>query len=96
LKFDIDAVELQTIGKSRKFVSGWKPAENRIIYSTTGYRTESEKSAIVQVNNNDGKFQLVDYITSQVAYTGKINKVKRILVILKPLILQISKRMGNI
>jgi hypothetical protein len=47
LKFDIDAVELQTI-ENPEVVSGWKPAENRIIYSTTGYRTESEKSAIVQ------------------------------------------------
>ncbi|MGC1390898.1 MAG: glycoside hydrolase family 9 protein [Bacteroidales bacterium] len=75
LKFNIDAVELQTI-ENPEVVSGWKPAENRIIYSTTGYRTDSEKSAIVRVNNNDGKFQLVDYTTSQVAYEGKINEVK--------------------
>jgi hypothetical protein len=75
LKFDIDAVELQTV-ENPEVVSGWKPAENRIIFSTTGYRTESEKSAIVRVNHNDGKFQLVDYTTSQVAYEGKINKEK--------------------
>jgi hypothetical protein len=75
LKFDIDAVELQTV-ENPEVVSGWKPAENRIIFSTTGYRTESEKSAIVRVNNNNGKFQLVDYNTSQVAYEGKIKAGK--------------------
>lgn len=75
LKFDIDAVELQTV-ENPEVVSGWKPAENRIIYSTTGYRNNSEKSAIVRVKNNDGKFRLVDYTTSQVAYEGEINKTK--------------------
>ena len=34
LKFDIDAVELQTI-ENPEVVSGWKPAENRIIFSTS-------------------------------------------------------------
>ena len=54
LKFDIDAVELQVV-ENPEVVSGWKPAENRIIFSTTGYRPESEKSAIVQVKNNSWK-----------------------------------------
>jgi hypothetical protein len=75
LKFDIDNVELQVI-ENPEVVSGWKPADNRIIYSTTGYRDESEKSAIVRINNNNGKFQLVDYATSQVAYEGKIKVEK--------------------
>jgi hypothetical protein len=75
LKFDIDAVELQTV-ENPEVVSGWKPAENRIIYSTTGYRNNSEKSAIIRVKNHDGKFRLVDYTTSQVAYEGQINTVK--------------------
>jgi hypothetical protein len=74
LKFDIDAVELQTV-ENPEVVSGWKPAENRIIYSTTGYRTESEKSAIIRVNNN-GKFQLIDYTTSQPVYEGTIKARK--------------------
>jgi len=82
--------------KNPEVVSGWKPAENRIIYSTTDTGRKVKNPAIVQVNNNDGKFQLVDYITSQVAYTGKINKGKTYIGDLKPLILQISKRMGNI
>jgi len=75
LKFDIDAVELQVI-EDPEIVSGWNPAGNRIIYSTTGYRAESEKSAIVRVDNNNGKFQLVDYSTSQVVYAGKIEPGK--------------------
>ena len=75
LKFDIDAVELQTV-ENPEVVSGWKPAENRIIYSTTGYRNNSEKSAIIRVKNHDGMFRLVDYTTSQVAYEGQINTAK--------------------
>lgn len=75
LKFDIDAVELQTV-ENPEVVSGWKPAENRIILSTSGYRPESVKSAIVRVNNNDGEFRIIDYSTSQVVYKGKITKEK--------------------
>ncbi len=75
LKFDIDAVELQTI-ENPEVVSGWQPAENRIILSTSGYRPESEKSAIVRVNGNEEEFTIIDYTTSQVAYRGKIHKEK--------------------
>jgi hypothetical protein len=75
LKFDIDAVELQVI-ENPEVVSGWKPANNRIIFSTSGYRPESEKTAIVRVENNTGKFQLIDYTTSQAVYEGKIDAEK--------------------
>ncbi len=75
LKFDIDAVELQTV-ENPEVVSGWQPAANRIILSTSGYRPESEKTAIVKVAGNNGEFSLVDYTTSQVAYRGKITKAK--------------------
>ena len=75
LKFDIDAVDLQIV-ENPEVVSGWKPAENRIIFSTSGYRPESEKTAIVRVAGNNGKFQIIDYSTSQVVYDGKINQVK--------------------
>ena len=64
LKFDIDAVTLQTV-ENPEVVSGWMPAQNRIIYSTTGYGVESEKSAIVNVKNNNGKFQLIDNISKR-------------------------------
>ncbi len=75
LKFDIDAVELQVI-ENPEVVSGWQPAENRIIFSTSGYRPESEKTAIVRVKNHGSKFQILDYTTSQLAYEGQIRQVK--------------------
>jgi hypothetical protein len=75
LKFDIDAVTLETV-ENPEVVSGWMPAENRIIYSTTGYGLESEKSAIVRVNGQKGRFQLVDNITSGVVYEGDVKKQK--------------------
>lgn len=75
LKFDIDAVSLQTV-ENPEVVSGWMPAENRIIYSTTGYGVESEKSAIVNVKNNNGKFQLIDNESKGKVYEGNINLIK--------------------
>ena len=75
LKFDIDAVTLESI-ENPEVVTGWVPAENRIIYSTTGYGVQSEKSAIVRVKNNKGSFQLVDNISHGVVYEGKINSEK--------------------
>jgi hypothetical protein len=70
LKFDIDDVELQVVDKP-EIASGWIPAEDRIIYSTSGYRPESEKSAIVRTKN-DGTFQLIDYNTNEAVYKGEI------------------------
>lgn len=75
LKFDIDAVSLQTV-EHPEVVTGWAPAENRIIYSTTGYGVESEKTAIVRVSDHNGKFQLVDNATNKVAYEGPIHSNK--------------------
>lgn len=74
LKFDIDAVTLETV-ENPEVVSGWMPAQNRIIYSTTGYGVESVKSAIMG-NNLKGKFQLVDQSTNKVAYEGNIKASK--------------------
>lgn len=72
LQFDIDCVELQVI-ENPETVSGWQPANERIIFSTSGYRPESVKSALTSVKQHNGKFQLIDYTTSQVAYEGNIN-----------------------
>lgn len=73
LKFDIDAVSLQQI-ESPEIATGWVPANNRIIYSTSGYRAGSDKSAIVNVAGNNGIFQLVDNTTKGVVYQGKITQ----------------------
>ncbi|MBS1620295.1 MAG: glycoside hydrolase family 9 protein [Bacteroidetes bacterium] len=75
LKFDIDAVSLQSV-ENPEAVTGWTPAENRIIYSTSGYGVQSQKTAIVRVKNNPGKFQLVDNKTRKVVYEGKVNSGK--------------------
>ena len=71
LQFDIDALELQVI-EDPEIASGWMPAPNRIIYSTTGYGVESEKTAIVHVEKHDGTFKLLDHLTGRTAYEGKI------------------------
>jgi hypothetical protein len=62
--------ELVTLQKveNPEAVSGWMPAQNRIIYSTTGYGIESSKSAIVNVKNNNGKFQLINNISNSVVH----------------------------
>lgn len=75
LQFDIDAVSLQTI-EGPEIASGWMPAQNRIIHSTTGYGVESEKTAIINIPHNNGTFQLIDHTKKSVVYTGKINSSK--------------------
>lgn len=74
LKFDIDAVSLERVDKP-EVVSGWQPAPDRIIYSTSGYGVESEKSAIVRVGSSNGSFQIIDNATSAVVYQGKVASV---------------------
>ena len=75
LKFDVDNVKLQVI-ENPEVASGWMPAENRIIFPTTGYGRDSKKTAIVRVKNHNGKFQLIDYTTWQMVYEGNITPVK--------------------
>ncbi|MBX3255728.1 MAG: glycoside hydrolase family 9 protein [Chitinophagaceae bacterium] len=70
LVFDIDAVELQTVDNPET-VRGWAPARDRIIFSTSGYRTGSKKTAIVNVEKNDGTFRLKDARTKKIVHTGK-------------------------
>ena len=74
LQFDIDAIELQLI-EDPEIASGWMPAPNRIIYSTTGYGKDSKKSAIVRVNNHNGIFKLFDFSTNRPVYEGQIKSV---------------------
>ena len=75
LRFDVDAVELQKV-ENPETVKGWMPAQNRIIFSTTGYGIESPKSAIVNVEKHGGQFQLKDAATQAIVYTGPIRKEK--------------------
>ncbi len=75
LQFDVSNLALQIVDKPEA-VSGWKPAENRIIFSTSGYRPDSVKSAVVNVARHNGRFQIVDDATSQVVYEGQIQPVR--------------------
>lgn len=75
LKFDVDAVTLEKI-ENPEVASGWQPAPNRIIHSTTGYGMESQKTAIVNVAGNNGTFQLIDHVSNSVVYQGNLNKEK--------------------
>ncbi len=75
LRFDVDAVELQKV-ENPETVKGWMPAQNRILFSTTGYTLESTKTAIVNVEKHDGSFRLVDAKTQAVVYTGAVRKEK--------------------
>jgi hypothetical protein len=74
LQFDIDGIELQVV-ENPEVVSGWTPAEDRIIYSTTGYRPDSKKSAIVRTGKHDGTFSLLDYKSNKIVYTGEVKSI---------------------
>ncbi|GAB6870483.1 glycoside hydrolase family 9 protein [Bacteroides rodentium JCM 16496] len=75
LRFDVDDVKLQTVDNPET-VRGWKPAQNRILFSTTGYTPDGEKGAIVNVANHDGTFRLKDARTQAVVFTGQVRKEK--------------------
>lgn len=72
LLFDIDEIQLQVV-ENPEVVSGWMPAKDRIVYSTTGYGVDSEKSAIVNVTKHDGTFKLIDYKSNKIVFKGKVN-----------------------
>lgn len=56
-----DNLQLQTVKGADK-VSGWQPADNKVIYSTTGYALNSPKTAIVNANksiHSNKRFQIL-------------------------------------
>ena len=71
----IDQIELQQI-ESPEQVSGWHPDENKLVYSTSGYLTNSSKTAIVNINkiNHENEFSLVDAVSGQSVYSGKVKQ----------------------
>lgn len=73
----IDKIELQQV-ENPEIVSGWMPAENRIVYSTTGYLIGSPKSAIINANKNthNNVFQLINAKNREVAFEGTISHDK--------------------
>lgn len=72
----LDNLRLQTVRNPEK-VSGWMPADGKIVYSTTGYALNSPKTAIVNTNYNlyKGKrFQLLHSASGQTVYEGNIRE----------------------
>ena len=69
----IDNLMLQEV-EAPDPVSGWQPAPGRIIYSTTGYFSEGEKTAILSTTDgrdNEG-FRLLDAHTGRTVYQGTL------------------------
>ncbi|MDR1092227.1 MAG: glycoside hydrolase family 9 protein [Prevotella sp.] len=71
-----EKIELQRIDDP-EIISGWMPGNNRIVYSTTGYMLNDNKTAIVNMEQGKHKnrFQLVDD-KNQAVFNGEIKKVK--------------------
>lgn len=70
-RYYIDKIELQQIENPAR-VSGWMPEENKIIYSTSGYAINSNKTAIVNNKSKQSNFQLIDAVSNKVAYENSI------------------------
>lgn len=74
----IDSLQLQTVKNPEK-VSGWIPADGKIIYSTTGYPINHRKTAIVNTNYplyNSKHFQLLNSRNRQIVYEGEIKDIQ--------------------
>jgi len=77
MRFFVDKIELQQVEDTEKTV-GWQPGTNRVVYSTTGYGVDGEKTAVVNMSPelHNNKFQLMNAKNNQVVYSGEIKKVK--------------------
>lgn len=68
----VDNIRLEKI-EDPEPVLGWKPADGRIIFSTTGYTTKAEKTALSTVEGAS-KFFVRDYRTGRKVFRGKIRQ----------------------
>ncbi|MDR2802646.1 MAG: glycoside hydrolase family 9 protein [Prevotellaceae bacterium] len=70
----IDNIELQAVDDPET-VSGWKSGNGKLIYSTTGYSVNGQKTAIVNKSNQPhaGNFQLLDAAGNAV-FNGAITR----------------------
>jgi len=77
MRFYVDKIELQQIGQP-EITLGWMPGQNRVVYSTTGYAIDSEKTAILNMDKmlHSNSFQLIDAKNSQTVFTGDVKQVK--------------------
>ena len=77
MKFYLDKIELQQI-EDPEIATGWTPGNNRIVYSTTGYALNSNKTAIVNMDKNKkvNQFQLIDSSTGKAVFSAPIKQEK--------------------
>lgn len=71
----IDKIELQQV-EAPDPVSGWTPGINKIIYSTTGYLQNGNKTAIVNTNHTKNRFQLICSRDNKIVFNGEIKRRK--------------------
>ncbi|MBR5018343.1 MAG: glycoside hydrolase family 9 protein [Bacteroidales bacterium] len=74
LRFDVDNVLLENV-EDPEPVKGWQPADGRIIFSTTGYTTRMEKTALVTIPDAK-RFKILNAKTGRTALRGKIRDVE--------------------
>ena len=74
LCFDIDAVSLEKVADP-EVVKGWIPGAERIVYSTSGYTPQGEKTALTTVSGHHGRFYLEDADSGKRVFSGTIRKV---------------------
>jgi hypothetical protein len=77
LVYYIDRIELQQV-EDPEIESGWQPAVNRIVYSTTGYMPNDTKTAITThiPSCTDRTFQLMDAQSNLPVFTGRLRQEK--------------------
>jgi hypothetical protein len=70
----IDRIELQTVDDPET-VSGWTPGNNKLVYSTTGYPVNGQKTAIIHRSGQPpaGNFQLID-AAGNTAFHGAVTR----------------------
>jgi Glycosyl hydrolase family 9./N-terminal ig-like domain of cellulase. len=68
-------IQLQQI-ENPEAVSGWIPGDDKIIYSTSGYALNSNKTAIVNSESDVNTYQLIDAESNGVVYENKIKYEK--------------------
>lgn len=74
LRFDVDDVRLEVIDNP-EVALGWQPARDRIIFSTSGYTTNAEKTALSTVEG-EKKFKIVNAESGKAVFKGDIVAVE--------------------
>ncbi len=71
-RFVIDRISFQKVKNPDK-VSGWEPMQGQIVYSTTGYSTTGDKTAITD-RQTGGKFSIIDADSGSIVHSGQIKE----------------------